>query len=112
VALWGAARKGGHARGMSGPLSFSRKNMIKLLLLFALCLSSALAQPWSENFGACSLTEICSALERDGCTFSGDYSGAPLQRLGSCRLASGNLDLSNRGITSMNNSFAGMEACR
>jgi len=84
---------------MSGPLSFSRKNMIKLLLLFALCLSSALAQPWSENF--------------EGCTFSGDYSGAPLESSGSCPSSIGPLDLSYRGITLIKvDSFAGMGSLR
>ena len=53
--------------------------------------------PWSETFG--------------GCTFSGDYNGAALERSGSCPTQS-HLNLANRGITSVKNySFAGMGAC-
>ena len=43
--------------------------------------------PWSETCG--------------GCTFSGNYDGAPLTRTGSCATDCTNLDLSNRAITSM-----------
>ena len=72
--------------------------MSKLLLVLALCLSSALAAPWSVSFG--------------GCTFSGDTSGAPLERSGSCPTQSGTLYLNGKGITSVkNDSFAGMRAC-
>ena len=72
--------------------------MSKVLLVLALCLSSALAAPWSVTFG--------------GCTFSGDYDGAPLERSGSCPTQS-SLSLSNRGITLVkNDSFAGMGACQ
>ena len=71
--------------------------MSKLLLILALCLSSAIAAPWSVSFG--------------GCTFSGDTSGAPLERSGSCP-GGGTLWLTNKGITSVkNDSFAGMGAC-
>ena len=71
------------------------------LLLLALCLGSALAEPWSKTFG--------------GCTFSGDHNGAPLERSGSCPTEGGTLilNLVNKGITSVkNDSFAGMGACR
>ena len=72
--------------------------MSKLLLLLALCLGSALAAPWTVTFG--------------GCTFSGDYDGAPLERSGSCPTQSGTLYLTYKGITSVkNDSFAGMGAC-
>ena len=54
--------------------------------------------PWSVTFG--------------GCTFSGDYNGAPLERSGSCPTQSGDLYLYHKGITSVkNDSFAGMGAC-
>ena len=72
--------------------------MSKLLLLLALCLGSALAAPWSKTFG--------------GCTFSGDTSGAPLERSGSCPTQSGELWLKDYAITSVkSDSFAGMGAC-
>ena len=72
--------------------------MSKLLLILALCFSSALAAPWSVSFG--------------GCTFSGDTSGAPLERSGSCPTQSGALFLDNKGITLVkSDSFAGMGAC-
>ena len=72
--------------------------MSKLLWILALCLSSALAAPWSVSFG--------------GCTFSGDTSGAPLERSGSCPTQSGWLYLNDKGITLVkNDSFAGMGAC-
>ena len=58
----------------------------------------ALPAPWSETFG--------------GCTFRGDYNGAPLERSGSCPTQSGLLVLSHKGITSVNSDlFAGMGAC-
>ena len=73
--------------------------MSKLLLILALCLSSALAAPWSVSFG--------------GCTFSGDTSGAPLERSGSCPTQIGVLYLCNRGITLLkSDSFAGIGACK
>ena len=55
--------------------------------------------PWSVTFG--------------GCSFSGDYNGAPLERSGSCPTQSGNLWLNNnKAITSVkNDSFAGMWSC-
>ena len=54
--------------------------------------------PWSVTFG--------------GCTFSGDYNGAPLERSGSCPTQSGSLDLRKKVITSVkSDSFAGMGAC-
>jgi hypothetical protein len=37
----------------------------------------------------------------DGCTFSGNYAGAPLVRTGSCPTQVGWLDLSGKGITSV-----------
>ncbi len=44
-----------------------------------------------------------------GCTFSGDYAGAPLVRTGSCPTQNGILDLNNRGITSVPaDAFQGM----
>ena len=98
MALRGAARRSGNARGMGGARRLDRKHMSKLLLVLALCLGSALAAPWSETFG--------------GCSFSGDYNGAPLERSGSCPTQSGSLSLGNKGITSVkNDSFAGMGAC-
>jgi hypothetical protein len=42
---------------------------------------------WTTSFG--------------GCTFSGDYAGAPLVRTGSCPTQGGRLDLSGKGITSV-----------
>jgi hypothetical protein len=35
------------------------------------------------------------------CTFSGEYAGAPLVRAGSCPTQAGTLDLSSKGITSV-----------
>jgi hypothetical protein len=53
------------------------------------------ANPWTHKFG--------------GCIFSGDYDGAPLVRTGSCPAQDGVLDLSSRGITSVQaNAFEGM----
>jgi hypothetical protein len=44
-----------------------------------------------------------------GCSFSGDYAGAPLVRTGSCPTQIGTLDLDNRGITSVpSDAFQGM----
>ncbi len=44
-----------------------------------------------------------------GCSFSGDYAGAPLVRSGSCPTQGGTLDLSSKGITSVQpNAFQGM----
>ena len=43
--------------------------------------------PWTVAFG--------------NCTFSGDYAGAPLVRTGSCPSQGGKLDLSFKGITSV-----------
>ena len=51
--------------------------------------------PWTASFG--------------GCSFSGDYAGAPLVRTGSCPKQNGILDLNNRGITSVPaDAFQGM----
>jgi hypothetical protein len=50
-------------------------------------LLSAESQTWTVAFG--------------GCTFSGDYAGAPLVRTGSCPTEGGDLDLSSKGITSV-----------
>ena len=98
MALRGAATRSGNARGMGGARRLNRKHMSKLLLLLAPCLGSALAAPWSVSFG--------------GCTFSGDTSGAPLERSGSCPTQSGVLWLNNKGITLLkSDSFAGMGAC-
>jgi hypothetical protein len=36
-----------------------------------------------------------------GCTFSGNYAGAPLVRTGSCPTQAGYLNLSSKGITSV-----------
>ena len=53
--------------------------------------------PWSVTCG--------------GCTFSGNYEGAPLARTGSCATDCTELDLSNRAITSMpGDPFADMGA--
>ena len=53
--------------------------------------------PWSESCG--------------GCTFSGNYAGAPLARTGSCATDCTDLNLSFRAITSMpGDSFADMGA--
>jgi hypothetical protein len=43
--------------------------------------------PWTKVYG--------------GCTFSGDYGGAPLVRTGSCPTEGAELYLPGRGITSM-----------
>ena len=50
-------------------------------------LLSVQSGPWTVAFG--------------GCTFSGDYAGAPLVRTGSCPTQVGWLDLSGKGITSV-----------
>ncbi len=51
--------------------------------------------PWNLAFG--------------GCTFSGNYAGAPLVRSGSCETTDGALWLDGKGITSVPvNAFAGM----
>ena len=36
-----------------------------------------------------------------GCTFSGDYAGAPLVRTGSCPTQGGTLDLQGKFVTSV-----------
>ena len=84
---------------MGGARRLNRKHMSKLLLVLALCLGSALAAPWTNTLA--------------GCTFSGDTSGAPLERSGSCSCPkNGAFSLQGRGITSVkNDSFAGMGAC-
>ena len=57
--------------------------------------ASACISTWTLAFG--------------GCTFSGDYAGAPLVRSGSCPTQGGRLDLSRKGITSVPaDAFAGM----
>jgi hypothetical protein len=50
-------------------------------------LLSAQYSTWTASFG--------------GCTFSGDYTGAPLVRTGSCPTQAGALHLSHKGITSV-----------
>ncbi len=51
--------------------------------------------PWTVSFG--------------NCTFSGDYSGAPLVRTGSCPTQAGSLDLQSKGIRSVPpDAFQGM----
>ena len=51
--------------------------------------------PWTVAFG--------------GCTFSGDYAGAPLVRTGSCPTQGGSLDLQSKFITSVPpDAFQGM----
>ncbi len=56
---------------------------------------SAESQTWTASFG--------------NCTFSGDYTGAPLVRTGSCPTHGGTLDLRSKGITSVQpNAFHGM----
>jgi hypothetical protein len=58
-------------------------------------LLSVQAGPWTVAFGDCS--------------FSGDYAGAPLVRTGSCSEQAGYLDLSGKGITSVQpDAFQGM----
>jgi hypothetical protein len=58
-------------------------------------LLSAQSEPWTVSFG--------------GCSFSGDYAGAPLVRTGSCPTQAGYLDLSGKGITSVQpDAFQGM----
>ncbi len=58
-------------------------------------LLSVESDPWTMAFG--------------GCTFSGNYAGAPLVRAGSCPTQGGTLDLYGKGITSVPaNAFAGM----
>ena len=74
--------------------SGSKKMLLALLGLLAAS-RSASAYPWTRGFG--------------GCTFSGDYDGAPLVRSGSCPTQGGTLDLSDMGITSVPaDAFAGM----
>ena len=80
MALRGAKRKRGHARGMGSPPRSGKKHMIKLLLLSALFLSSAHA--WTRDYG--------------GCTFSGP---GTLVRTGSCPDVGGTVNLAGRGIT-------------
>ena len=61
-------------------------------------LPAVLSAPWSRDFGECILT--------------GDSDGAPLARSGQCATAAGLLELSHKGITSLqNNPFDGMGAC-
>jgi hypothetical protein len=73
--------------------SWSNKSFLALGLLAASRTASAL--PWAVEFG--------------GCTFSGDYDGAPLVRSGSCPTQDGALYLSSRGITSVpEQAFIGM----
>jgi hypothetical protein len=74
---------------------------MKFLLLLAVLLTVSTANPWTVEFG--------------GCTFSGDYDGAPLVRMGSCPTApepwaiNNVLDLRSKGITSVQaDSFQGM----
>ncbi len=69
---------------------------IWLVLLGLLAASrSASALPWTVGFG--------------GCTFSGNDSGAPLVRSGSCPMQGGWLVLEFRGITAVPaDAFAGM----
>ena len=50
-------------------------------------LLSVQSQPWTVAFG--------------GCTFSGDFAGAPLVNTGECPVQSGYLDLNSKGITSI-----------
>jgi hypothetical protein len=50
-------------------------------------LLSTQSQPWTVAFG--------------GCSFSGDYAGAPLVRTGSCPTEAGALYLGGKGITSV-----------
>ena len=58
-------------------------------------LLSVQSQTWTLAFG--------------GCTFSGDYAGAPLVRTGSCPTQGGYLDLQRKGITSVQpDAFEGM----
>ena len=60
---------------------------------------SSADDPWSVTCG--------------GCTFSGNYAGAPLARTGSCATDCTELDLSSRAITSMpGDPFADMGALR
>jgi Leucine-rich repeat (LRR) protein len=79
-------------------LDISCKYVSKLLLLLALLSSALAARPWIVKFG--------------GCVFSGDRDGAALERSGYCPTASGLLDLSYKGITSVKmDSFAGLNGC-
>ena len=60
-------------------------------------LLSAQSQPWTVAYG--------------GCTFSGDYAGAPLVRTVSFSFEGGTLDLRVKGITSVQpDAFEGMSA--
>jgi hypothetical protein len=48
-------------------------------------------------------------LDFGGCTFSGNYGGAPLVRTGTCPTKDGYLNLEDRGITSVPaNAFEGL----
>ena len=68
--------------------------LLALLALLAVS-RSASALPWTVGFG--------------GCSFSGDYNGAPLERSGSCPDQDDTLDLTSKGITSVPaDAFAGM----
>jgi hypothetical protein len=72
----------------------SKKMLLALLGLLAAS-RSASALPWTVGFG--------------GCTFSGNDSGAPLVRSGSCPTQGGTLELQGKGITSVPaEAFAGM----
>ena len=59
MALRGAARKRVHARGMGGPLRLNRKHMSKLLLVMALCLSSAPAELQCPAGYEIRVSEVC-----------------------------------------------------
>ena len=76
-------------------ISGSKKRLLVLLGLLAASRSASAFGPWTVGFG--------------GCSFSGDYSGAPLVRSGSCPTQNGNLDLTDKGIASVpTEAFAGM----
>jgi hypothetical protein len=62
------------------------------------------AQQWSTHLkykGPGTCTSVLWTVTFGGCTFSGDYAGAPLVRTGSCPMQAGELDLSYKGITSV-----------
>ncbi len=63
-------------------------------------LLSAQSQPWTQSWPG----------TPPGCTFSGDYAGAPLVRIGgSCATQNAGLSLENKGITSVKaGDFQGM----
>ncbi len=55
----------------------------------------------SVDSGGASTSTTSWTVSFGGCTFTGDYAGAPLVRTGSCPARPDTLDLSSKGITSV-----------